>query len=157
MPRRTHLAVVYLRKPKNRNATILQCVVIKFRTHVNDVSDTRTNDLIHVSFGRNTSANGNAFGYEIERYGHGRMLRRRPLPVDLLEDFGALVDCYMGEFCLRQSPGDLSVPGGRASAVIALVTGCTLMVHETRLAVQSLTKEGEIWKRQQPSTGLRAF
>jgi hypothetical protein len=91
MPRRTHLAVVYLRKPKNRNATIVQCVVIKFRTHVNGVSDTRSNDLIHVSFGRNTSANGNAFGYEIERYGHGRMLRRRPLPVDLLEDFGKLV------------------------------------------------------------------
>ena len=44
-----------------------------------------------------------------------------------------------------------------ASAVIALVTGCTLVVHATRLAVQSLTKEGEIWKRQQPSTGLRAF
>ena len=90
MPRRTHLAVVYLRKPKNRNATIAQCVVVKLRTHVNDVSDTRSNDLIHVSFGRNTSANGNAFGYEIERYGHGRMLRRRPLPVDLLEDLGHL-------------------------------------------------------------------
>ena len=44
-----------------------------------------------------------------------------------------------------------------ASAVIALVTGCTVVVHETRLAVQSLTKEGEVWKRQQPSTGLRAF
>jgi len=44
-----------------------------------------------------------------------------------------------------------------ASAVIALITGCTLMVHETRIAVQSLTKEGEVWKRQQPSTGLRAF
>jgi hypothetical protein len=99
VPRGTHLAIVYLRKPKNRNATILQCVVIKFRTHVNDVSDTRSNDLIHVSFGRKTSANGNAFGYEIERYGHGRMLRRRPLPVDLLEDFGALV--------VRQEPGGL--------------------------------------------------
>ena len=91
MPRRTHLAVVCLRKPKNRNTTIVQCVVIKFRTHVNDVSDTRSNDLIHVSLGCNTSANGNAFGYEIERYSHGRMLRRRPLPVDLLEDLGTLL------------------------------------------------------------------
>jgi hypothetical protein len=54
------------------------------------VSDTRSNDLIHVSFGCNTSANGNAFGYETERYGHGRMLRRRPLPVDPLEDLGRL-------------------------------------------------------------------
>src|SRR6516162_1069990 len=90
MPRRTHLAVVYLRKPKNRNAIIVQYVVIKFSTHVNDMSDTRSNDLIHISFGCNTSANGNAFGYEIERYGHGHMLRRRPLSVDLLEDLGHL-------------------------------------------------------------------
>jgi len=90
MPRRTHLAVVYLRKPKNRDATIVQYVVIKFRTHINDVSDTRSNDLIHVSFGCNTSANGNAFGHEIERYCHGCMLRRRPLPVDLLEGLSHL-------------------------------------------------------------------
>jgi len=101
VPRGTHLAIVYLRKPKNRNATILQCVVIKFRTHVNDVSDTRSNDLIHVSFGRNTSANGNAFGYEIERYGHGRMLRRRPLPVDLLE---VLIAYYFMWHTCRPAP-----------------------------------------------------
>lgn len=35
-----------------------------------------------------------------------------------------------------------------ASAVLGLVAGCTLMVHETRLAVQSLAKEAEIWKNQ---------
>jgi Protein of unknown function (DUF2721) len=31
-----------------------------------------------------------------------------------------------------------------ASAVVALCFGCTLMIHETRLAVQSLAKEAEL-------------
>jgi hypothetical protein len=47
----------------------------------------------------------------------------------------------------REVAAGLAVMTG-ASAVLGLATGCTLMVHETRLAVQSLTKEAEIWKQQ---------
>lgn len=41
-----------------------------------------------------------------------------------------------------------------ASAVIGLATGCTPMVHETRLAEKSLAQEGEIWKRRRSAATL---
>jgi len=56
MPQRAHLAVVYLGKPKNRNATIVQCVVVKFRAHIDEVSDTRRHNLVHVSPRGDTTA-----------------------------------------------------------------------------------------------------
>jgi hypothetical protein len=43
-----------------------------------------------------------------------------------------------------------------ASAVIGLASGCTLMVGETRLAVQSLAKEAEIWKHEREAVGPKA-
>ena len=73
-----------------------------------------------------------------------------------LVSVGGSIATYYGLKGLFELAAGLAVMTG-ASAVIALVGGCTVMVHETRLAVQSLTKEGEIWKRQQTSTGLRAF
>lgn len=66
-----------------------------------------------------------------------------------LVSVGGSIATYYGLKGLFEVAAGLAVMAG-ASAVIALVTGCTLMVHETRLAVQSLTKEGDIWKRQQP-------
>jgi hypothetical protein len=72
-----------------------------------------------------------------------------------LVSVGGSIATYYGLKGLFEVAAGLAVITG-ASAVIALVTGCTLMVQETRLAVQSLTKEGEIWKRQQPSPGLHA-
>ena len=65
---RPHGAVVYLREPEYRDATVVQCVVIEFRAHVDDVGDARTHDLINVGFGQDFSANGNTLGHEIERY-----------------------------------------------------------------------------------------
>ena len=65
---RPHRAVVHLREPENRDAIIVQRVVIEFRAHVDDVSNVRTYDLINVGFGQDFSANGNTFGHEIERY-----------------------------------------------------------------------------------------
>lgn len=49
---------------------------------------------------------------------------------------------YYGQKLLFESAAVLAVGTG-ASAVLALCLGCTLMVHETRLAVQSLAKEAE--------------
>ena len=49
---------------------------------------------------------------------------------------------YYGVRFLFELAAGLAILTG-ASAVIALSVGCTLMVHETRLAVQSLAKEAE--------------
>ena len=65
---RPHRTVVHLREPENRDAIVVQRVVIEFRAHVDDVGDTRAHDLINVGFGQDFSANGDAFGHEIERY-----------------------------------------------------------------------------------------
>jgi hypothetical protein len=67
-----------------------------------------------------------------------------------LVSVGGSIATYYGVKPLFEFAAGLAILTG-ASAVIGLVTGCTLMVQETRLAVQSLTKEGEIWKRQQPA------
>ena len=68
LSRRPHRAVVHLREPENRDAIVIQRVVIEFRTHVDDVGDASTHDLIHVVFRQDFPANGNTFGNEIERY-----------------------------------------------------------------------------------------
>ena len=65
---RPHGAVVHLREPENRDAIVVQRIVIEFRTHVDDVGDASTHDLINVGFGQDFSANCNTFGNEIERY-----------------------------------------------------------------------------------------
>lgn len=64
-----------------------------------------------------------------------------------LVSVGGSVATYYGQKVLFEVAAGLAVMTG-ASAVIGLATGCTLMVHETRLAVQSLNKEAEIWKHQ---------
>jgi len=64
-----------------------------------------------------------------------------------LVSVGGSVATYYGQKLLFEVAAGLAVMTG-ASAVIGLATGCTLMVQETRLAVQSLTKEAEIWKHQ---------
>ena len=68
-----------------------------------------------------------------------------------LVSVGGSVATYYGMKLLFEIAAGLAVMTG-ASAVIGLVTGCTLMVQETRLAVQSLTKEGQFWAHVQPST-----
>jgi len=65
---RPHRAVVHLREPENGDAIVVQRVVIELRSHVDDVGDARTDDLINVGFGRDFSANRNTLGHEIERY-----------------------------------------------------------------------------------------
>jgi CHASE2 domain-containing sensor protein len=64
-----------------------------------------------------------------------------------LVSVGGSVATYYGQKVLFEVAAGLAVMTG-ASAVIGLATGCTLMVHETRLAVQSLANEAEIWKQQ---------
>jgi len=61
-----------------------------------------------------------------------------------LVSVGGSIATYYGLKVLFEVAAGLAVMTG-ASAVIALATGCTLMVHETRFAVQSLTKEREYW------------
>src|SRR5580704_13302215 len=65
---RPHRAVVHLREPENRDAIVVQRLVIEFGAHVDDVGDARAHDLINVGPGRDSSANGNTFGHEIVRY-----------------------------------------------------------------------------------------
>jgi hypothetical protein len=83
---RPHRAVVHLREPENRDAIVMQRVVIEFRTHVDDVGDACCHDLINVGLGQDFCANGNTFGHEIERYAHRPLTRsdsvtsRLPLP-----------------------------------------------------------------------------
>jgi hypothetical protein len=72
---RPHGAVVHLWEPENRDAVVVQRIVIGFRAHVDDVGDARTRDLINVGLGQDFSANGNTFGHEIERYAHKRLAR----------------------------------------------------------------------------------
>jgi hypothetical protein len=50
---------------------------------------------------------------------------------------------YFGQKFLFELAAGLAVLTG-ASAVLGLAIGCSLMVHETRVAVQSLAKEAEI-------------
>lgn len=64
-----------------------------------------------------------------------------------LVSVGGSIAIYYGVTVIFEVAAGLAVMTG-ASAVIGLATGCVLMVHETKLAVQSLAKEGEIWKRQ---------
>jgi len=71
---RPHGAVVHLREPENRDAVVVQRVVIEFRAHVDDVGDARTHDFINVGLGQDFSADGNTFGHEIERYAHKLLL-----------------------------------------------------------------------------------
>lgn len=70
-----------------------------------------------------------------------------------LVSVGGSIATYYGVKTLFEVAAGLAVMTG-ASAVIGLVTGCTLMVHETRLAIQSLAKEEEIWTSRQPSAAL---
>jgi hypothetical protein len=64
-----------------------------------------------------------------------------------LVSVGGSVATYYGQKSLFVVAAGLAVLTG-ASAVAGLAVGCTLMVQETRLAVQSLDKEAEI--RMQP-------
>jgi hypothetical protein len=71
-----------------------------------------------------------------------------------LVSVGGSVAAYYGQKSLFQVAAALAVMTG-ASAVIGLASGCTWMVRETRLAVQSLSKEAEIWKHQREAGGAR--
>ena len=59
-----------------------------------------------------------------------------------LVSVGGSIASYYGQKLLYELTAVLAVATG-ASAVLALCLGCLLMVHETRLAVQSLAKEAE--------------
>lgn len=73
-----------------------------------------------------------------------------------LVSVGGSVAAYYGQKALFQVAAGLAVMTG-ASAVIGLASGCTLMVRETRLAVQSLAKEAEIWKHQRDAGDQKAL
>jgi hypothetical protein len=60
-----------------------------------------------------------------------------------LVSVGASVATYYGQKFLFEVAAGLAVITG-ASAVVGLAVGCTLMVHETQMAVQSLAEEAEI-------------
>jgi hypothetical protein len=57
-----------------------------------------------------------------------------------LVSVGGSTAAYYGEKILFEAGAGLAILTG-ASAVVGLSVGCTLMVHETRLAVQSLEEE----------------
>ena len=59
-----------------------------------------------------------------------------------LVSVGGSIAAYYGLKFLFELAAALAILTG-ASALLALSVGCTLMVHETRLAVQSLAKEAE--------------
>ena len=60
-----------------------------------------------------------------------------------LVSVGGSVAIYFGQRILFDVAAGLAMLTG-ASAVVGLAFGCSLMVHETRLAVQSLANEAEI-------------
>ncbi|HXY00705.1 MAG TPA: DUF2721 domain-containing protein [Candidatus Limnocylindrales bacterium] len=64
-----------------------------------------------------------------------------------LVSVGGSIAIYYGQKPLFVVAAGLAVVTG-ASAVVGLAVGCTLMVQETRLAVQSLAKEAEIRVKQ---------
>ena len=66
-----------------------------------------------------------------------------------LVSVGGSIATYYGVKVLFEVTASLAVVTG-ASAVVGLVIGCTLMVHETRFAVQSLGKEADFWTRRAP-------
>jgi Protein of unknown function (DUF2721) len=61
---------------------------------------------------------------------------------------------YYGQKLLFEAAGALSILSG-ASAVSSLAVGCVLMVHETRLAVQSLAEEARIRTTPRPAPSRR--
>jgi hypothetical protein len=61
---------------------------------------------------------------------------------------------YYGQKLLFEAAGALSILSG-ASAVSSLAVGCVLMVHETRLAVQSLAEEARIRTTPRPAPSER--
>ena len=69
-----------------------------------------------------------------------------------LVSVGGSVAIFYGSRALFEIAAGLAVITG-ASAVVGLAVGCTLMVHETRLAVQSLAAEAEI--RLRPTQPIR--
>lgn len=60
-----------------------------------------------------------------------------------LVSVGGSIAAFYGDRLLFEIAAGLAVATG-ASAVVGLAVGCLLMVHETRLAVQSLAAEAEI-------------
>lgn len=60
-----------------------------------------------------------------------------------LVSVGGSIAAYYGQKVLFEFAAALATISG-ASAVVCLAIGCTLMVHETRFAVQSLMKESEM-------------
>lgn len=66
------------------------------------------------------------------------------------------VATYYGHKYLFEAAAGLAVLTG-ASAVVGLALGCSLMVHETRQAVQSLAQEAKIRIDHQHDSGARAM
>jgi hypothetical protein len=73
-----------------------------------------------------------------------------------LVSVGGSVAIFYGSKVLFEIAAGLAVITG-ASAVVGLAVGCTLMVHETRLAVQSLTAEAEIRLRPSRPIGTKSW
>jgi hypothetical protein len=65
------------------------------------------------------------------------------------------IAAFYGEKLLFEVAAGLAVVTG-ASAVVGLGVGCTLMVHETKLAVQSLAAEAEIRVRSVRPSGSKS-
>jgi hypothetical protein len=65
------------------------------------------------------------------------------------------IAAFYGEKLLFEVAAGLAVVTG-ASAVVGLGVGCTLMVHETKLAVQSLAAEAEIRVRPARPSGSKS-
>jgi len=63
-----------------------------------------------------------------------------------LVSVGGSIAAYYGVRVLFEAAAALAVVTG-ASAVLGLSAGCVLMVHETQLAVRSLTEEAELRAR----------
>ncbi len=70
-----------------------------------------------------------------------------------LVSVGGSMTAYYGQKVLFEAAAGLAILTG-ASAVVGLSIGCSLMVHETRLAVQSLAKEADIRSKHVPPKKL---
>lgn len=62
---------------------------------------------------------------------------------------GGSMSAYYGQKFLFEAAAGVGILTG-ASAVVGLSVGCSMMVHETRLAVQSLAKEADMLSKHVP-------
>lgn len=94
---RPHRAVVHLREPENGYPVVVQCVV-EFLTHVDHVGYAFGHQLIDVGLTGNFSADGDALGHKIERYGHADYPEPHSLTSTVAQERNSRSVCRLDSF-----------------------------------------------------------